>query len=34
MDRLAQRFPDFHHYARLLTNIAEGIADGAIEVPR
>jgi len=34
LDRLAGRFPDLHHYAVLLTSIAAGIRDGAIDVPR
>ena len=34
IDGSAQRFPGFYRYAVALTNLARGIASGAIEVPR
>jgi hypothetical protein len=33
IETLARRFPDFHHYAALLTSIAGAIGSGAIKVP-
>ena len=34
IERNAGRFPGLHRYAVMLSNIAEGIADGSIRVPR
>lgn len=33
MDELCQRYDGFYRFARLLELLAEGIADGIIEVP-
>lgn len=34
IEMTAARFPAFHRFATVLSNIAEGIADGSIKVPR
>src|SRR3546814_17920971 len=34
IERKAGRFPGLHRYAVMLSNHAEGIADGSIRVPR
>lgn len=34
IERNAGRFPGLHRYAVMLSNVAEGIADGSIRVPR
>lgn len=33
LDRLTTRFPNFGYFGAMLTEIAQGIADGAIPVP-
>jgi hypothetical protein len=34
MDRLCERFEGFHHYAKILENLAGGIRSGKLKVPR
>ncbi len=34
IDKESARFPGFYRYATVLSSIAEGIADGSIQVPR
>ena len=34
MDALCLRFAGFYHYAKILEEIAEGIASGEIQVPK
>ena len=34
IDKNAGRFPGLHRYAVMLSNVAEGIAEGSIRVPR
>ena len=34
MDALCLRFEGFYHYAKILEEIAEGIASGEIQVPK
>ncbi|WP_289245279.1 arylsulfatase regulator [uncultured Methylophaga sp.] len=33
IDYLSQHFPGFYRYAKLLESLAQGIADGVIDVP-
>ncbi len=33
MDYLTQQYPGFYRYAKLLESLAQGIADGVIDVP-
>jgi len=34
IETIAARFPGFYRFATVLSNIAQGIADGSIQVPR
>ena len=34
MDALCEIYPGFYRFAKLMENIAQGIQDGTIEVPR
>ena len=34
LETLASKFPSFHRYAVVLSNIAQGISDGSIKVPK
>jgi hypothetical protein len=34
MDVLCQRFAGFHHYAKILENVAKGVESGEIKVPK
>ncbi len=34
MDYLCQQYPGFYRFAKLLESLAQGISDGAIDVPK